>query len=39
VIYKSDTLEKIKEFPMEVPAGIFSHVRPKIVSIGLEKPL
>ena len=39
VIYKSDTLEKIKEFPMEVPAGIFSHVRPKIVSIGLEKSL
>ena len=39
VVYKSDTLAKVKEFPMEVPAGIFSHVRPKIITIGLEKSL
>jgi len=38
-IYKSDTMEKVKEIPIEDPAGIFSHVRPKIVTIGLEKSL
>ncbi len=39
VIYKSDTMAKVKEIPIEDLAGIFSHVRPKIVSIGLEKSL
>ena len=39
VIYRSDTFEKAAEVRMEVPAGIFSHVRPKIVTIGLEKML
>jgi len=39
VVYDSDTLAKVKEFPMEVPAGIFSHVRPKIITIGHEKSL
>ena len=39
VIYKSDTLAKVKEFPMQVPAGIFSHVRPKIITVGLEESL
>jgi len=35
VIYKSDSMAKVKEIPIEDPAGIFSHVRPKIVAIGL----
>ena len=35
VIYDGATLEKVTEVDMEVPAGIFSHVRPKIVTIGL----
>ena len=37
VIYKSDTFERVTDFSMEVPAGIFSHVRPKIITVGLEK--
>jgi len=37
VIYDSKTLEKVKEVSMEVPAGIFSHVRPKNVTVGLGK--
>jgi len=36
VIYDSKTLGKVKEIPLEVPAGIFSHVRPKIVTVGLD---
>ncbi len=39
VIYKSDTFERVGEFSMEVPAGIFSHVRPKIITVGLEKSI
>ena len=39
VIYKSDTLAKVKEFPMQVPEGKFSHVRPKIITVGLEESL
>ncbi len=35
VIYKSGDMAKVKEIAIEDPAGIFSHVRPKIVSIGL----
>jgi len=37
VIYDGKTLAKVKEVAMEVPAGIFSHVRPKIVTIGLPQ--
>lgn len=37
VIYDGKTLDKVKEINMEVPAGIFSHVRPKIVTIGLPQ--
>lgn len=36
VIYDSNTLDKVKEISIEVPAGIFSHVRPKIVTVGLD---
>jgi len=36
VIYDSQTLKKVKEVSLEVPAGIFSHARPKMVTIGLE---
>jgi nitrite reductase (NO-forming)/hydroxylamine reductase len=39
VIYKADTLEKVQEIQMEAPAGIFSHVRPEIITIGLDKSL
>ncbi|MCC2111483.1 MAG: c-type cytochrome [Hyphomicrobiales bacterium] len=37
VIYDGMTLEKVKEVEMEVPAGIFGHVRPKIVTVGLPQ--
>ena len=37
VIYDGQTLEKVKEVEMEVPAGIFAHVRPRIVTIGLPQ--
>ncbi len=37
VIYDGKTLEKVKEVGMEVPAGIFSHVRPRLVTIGLPQ--
>jgi hypothetical protein len=36
VIYDSRSLDRIKTFPMEVPAGIFSHARARTVAIGLE---
>lgn len=36
VIYRADTLEKVDSFPVEVPAGIFSHVRARTVAVGLE---
>ena len=39
VIYRSDNLEKVKTFDIETPAGIFTHVRPKIITVGLEKSL
>ncbi|MDH7499162.1 MAG: cytochrome D1 domain-containing protein [candidate division NC10 bacterium] len=39
VIYKSDTFERVADFSMEVPAGIFSHVRPKTITVGLEKSI
>jgi DNA-binding beta-propeller fold protein YncE len=39
VIYRSDTLEKVKEITIEAPAGIFSQIRPKIITVGLEKSL
>jgi len=35
VIYDAQTLEKVKEVSMEVPAGIFAQVRPKNVTVGL----
>ncbi len=37
VVYRSDTLKKIKSFSVEVPAGIFSHLRSGAVAIGLER--
>jgi len=37
VIYDSKTLKVVKEVSLEVPAGIFSHVRPDIVTVGLGK--
>jgi DNA-binding beta-propeller fold protein YncE len=39
VIYRSDTLAKVKTFDIETPAGIFTHVRPKIITVGLEKSI
>jgi len=36
VIYRSDTLKKVKSFALEVPAGIYSHVRARTVAVGLE---
>lgn len=37
VIYDSHSLEQVRTFSMEVPAGIFSHVRARTVAVGLEK--
>ncbi len=39
VIYRSDNLAKVKNFDIETPAGIFTHVRPKIITVGLEKSI
>jgi len=39
IILESDTLEKVAEFDIETPAGIFSQVRPKIITVGLEPSL
>jgi len=35
IIYDSKTLKKVKEVSMEVPAGIFSHARPKNIVVGM----
>lgn len=37
VVYSSDTLDRVKTFSVEVPAGIFSHVRSRTVAVGLER--
>jgi DNA-binding beta-propeller fold protein YncE len=36
VIYDSHTLEKVKTVSMEVPAGVFSHLRSRTVVVGLD---
>jgi DNA-binding beta-propeller fold protein YncE len=36
VIYDSHTLKKVKSVRMEVPAGVFSHLRARTVVVGLE---
>lgn len=36
VIYDAHTLKKVKTVPMDVPAGVFSHVRARTVVVGLE---
>lgn len=36
VIYDAHTLKKVKTVLMEVPAGIFSHLRARTVVVGLE---
>jgi len=36
VIYDSHTLKKVKTVSMEVPAGVFSHIRARNVVVGLE---
>ncbi len=37
VIYDSHTLKKVKTEAMEVPAGVFSHLRAHTVVVGLDK--
>jgi len=37
VVYRSSDFKKVKTLWMEVPAGIFSHLRARIVTIGLDK--
>jgi len=37
VVYDSDSLERVKAFDIEVPAGIFSHSRAKTPVVGLQK--
>jgi len=36
VIYDAHTLKKVKTVSMEVPAGVFSHLRARTVVVGLE---
>lgn len=36
VIYDARTLKKVKTVSMEVPAGVFSHLRARTVVVGLE---
>jgi len=36
VIYDAHTLKKVKSVSMEVPAGVFSHLRARTVVVGLE---
>jgi len=36
VIYNAHTLKKVKTVSMEVPAGVFSHLRARTVVVGLE---
>lgn len=36
VIYDSQTLKKVKSVAIEVPAGVFSHLRARSVVVGLE---
>lgn len=36
VIYDAHTLKKVKRVSMEVPAGVFSHLRARTVVVGLE---
>ena len=36
VIYDAHTLKKVKTASMEVPAGVFSHLRARTVVVGLE---
>jgi nitrite reductase (NO-forming) / hydroxylamine reductase len=36
VIYDAHTLKKVKTISMEVPAGVFSHLRARTVVVGLE---
>lgn len=36
VIYDAHTLKKVKAVSMEVPAGVFSHLRARTVVVGLE---
>lgn len=36
VIYDARTLKKVKTKSMEVPAGVFSHLRARTVVVGLE---
>jgi nitrite reductase (NO-forming)/hydroxylamine reductase len=35
-IYRSADLAKVTSFSLEVPAGIFSHLRSRTVAVGLE---
>ncbi|MGD8351220.1 MAG: cytochrome D1 domain-containing protein [Gammaproteobacteria bacterium] len=37
VIYDAHTLKKVKAVPIEVPAGIFSHLRARTVVVGLRE--
>jgi len=36
VIYDAHTLKRVKMEPMEVPAGVFSHLRARTVVVGLD---
>ncbi len=36
VIYDAHTLKKVKTEAMEVPAGVFSHLRARTVVVGLD---
>lgn len=38
VVYDAATLRQVASVPVEVPAGVFSHLRSRAVVVGLEPP-
>jgi len=38
MIFDSHTLRQVKSIPVEVPAGVFSHVRRRTVVVGMQPP-
>ena len=39
VIYDAHTLKQVKSIDVDVPAGVFSHVRSRSVTVGLQPPV
>lgn len=39
VVFDSHTLAEVKSVPVDVPAGVFSHLRARSVVVGLQPPV